>query len=468
MEAEANYTLKDEQLILKSEGKAKAVLDDKNLTLAVDFGEPKLFSYTDMAQISEGDYQIVILMNSKETLTLSGLGYNFENFLFNLFKSRNELLLQYMLMDEALIKADFEAQFTWSNSSGEKSNPDTCEARLYETALVILPRKSSLLRIPYAYFAEVRKNDYKLEIITEFKDRLELSMLGEKFDPLVKGLSDASNKLMLRSQEAIKELIPEANPAIIHKLAFLLKDGRAAKKKDIDALSPELWSRLRKKIQEAGIGEECTYLETLSASEQIRVGIKRGLVGNLTGSYLWFLFPMKSQKLGKLDNAIAFEAFSISENPEETETSQETEAPTENDESSQESDESIQTEAEQVKDGKATYLFRIMNRQNYAQTDPKDLETQLENFIISMNRCMIDINFRREPIYISEDKLDQPKYTKYRFAISNSESLRLLRNHFIGRIMHTSVDQWKQNLTSLLDFNAKSTDELAKWKKGVE
>ena len=31
--------------------------------------------------------------------------------------------------------------------------------------------------------------------------------------------------------------------------------------------------------------------------------------------------------------------------------------------------------------------------------------------------------------------------------------------------MHTSVDQSKQNLTSLLDFNAKSTDELAKWKK---
>ena len=57
-------------------------------------------------------------------------------------------------------------------------------------------------------------------------------------------------------------------------------------------------------------------LETLSASEQVRVGIKRGLVGNLTGSYLWFLFPIKNQKLGKLDNAIAFEAFSISDKSE--------------------------------------------------------------------------------------------------------------------------------------------------------
>ena len=109
-----------------------------------------------------------------------------------------------------------------------------------------------------------------------------------------------------------------------------------------------------------------------------------------------------------------------------------------------------------------------MSRQNYARIDSKELEDQLDRFIVSMNRCMIDINFRREPIYLSEDKLDQPKYVKYRFTIANSESLRLLRNHFIGRIMHTSVDQWKQNLTSLLDFNTKSTDDSTKWKKGVE
>ena len=43
MESEANYSLKDEQLNLKCEGKAKAVLDDKNLTLAVDFGVAKAF-----------------------------------------------------------------------------------------------------------------------------------------------------------------------------------------------------------------------------------------------------------------------------------------------------------------------------------------------------------------------------------------------------------------------------------------
>jgi hypothetical protein len=43
-----------------------------------------------------------------------------------------------------------------------------------------------------------------------------------------------------------------------------------------------------------------------------------------------------------------------------------------------------------------------------------------------------------------------------------------LRNQFIGRVVHSSFDQWKSDVTSLLDFNAKSEDDSAKWKKGVE
>lgn len=468
MESEAYYSLKDQQLNVKSEGQTKAILDDKNLSLVTDFGESKLFSYINMVQIFEGDYQINILLNSKESLILSRLGYDYEDFLFKLFRFRNEILMQYLLMDEALIKAGFEAQFVWVDASGEKRDPAACEARLYETALVILPQKGSLLRVPYSYITEVLTKDYRLEIVTEFGERLELSMLGEKFDQLVKELSDASNKLMLRSQEAIKELIPESNPGLIHKLAFLLKDGRAVKKKDIDVLSSEFWPRLKKKMQEAGIGEECAYLESISAIEQVRVGIKRGLVGNLTGSYLWFLFPIKNEKLGKLDNAIAFEAFTINDTLEKKEIIPETEGLTEPSDSSEVFDKSVQTEAELGKGGKATYIFRIIVQQDYAQIESKELESKLDNFMVNINRCMIDINFRREPIYLSEDKLDQPKYIKYRFTIANSASLRMLRDHFVGRVMHTSVEQWKQNLTGLLDVNAKSTDSLSKTKKGVE
>jgi hypothetical protein len=46
--------------------------------------------------------------------------------------------------------------------------------------------------------------------------------------------------------------------------------------------------------------------------------------------------------------------------------------------------------------------------------------------------------------------------------------LRLLRERFIGRIMHSSPEQWKQDVASLLAFNVAQKDDLAVWKRSME
>lgn len=76
------------------------------------------------------------------------------------------------------------------------------------------------------------------------------------------------------------------------KLAGLMKDGRAAKRKDLDALSPTFWQRLTKKTEEAGVSQEYAYLESKALKEQMRIGLKRGLMGDLTGSYVWLIVPL--------------------------------------------------------------------------------------------------------------------------------------------------------------------------------
>ena len=112
MEAKANFRLMDEESNLKFEGEAKVVLDDQYVTLVFGFGEPRLFSYTDIIGISEREYRIELFLTSKETLELSGLGYHYEDFLSELFRLRNGILLKYMLMEESLIKSGFNAQFS--------------------------------------------------------------------------------------------------------------------------------------------------------------------------------------------------------------------------------------------------------------------------------------------------------------------------------------------------------------------
>ncbi len=337
-----------------------------------------------------------------------------------------------------------------------------CEIRLYDTALVVLPQKGEPIRLPYCYISQVNKTDYKLSVTSEFAEKIEFSMLGEKFDPFAKAFSDAFNKMMLRTTENIKELIPDDDPSVVRKLAALMKDGRAAERKDIEPLLPDFWRRLAKRIEEAGIGAEYAFLDSRAAKEQVCVGLKRGLMGDLTGSYTWLLFPLNNAGTSRLSNAVALEAFVTQSNKQENEKPG---TATENLEPEEKSEQNS-TEDQASAAAGATYFFRIMGRKEYAQTKDEDLTRELENFIKTINRFMIDINFRREPIFLSEDQLESPKYVQYRFAIAKMPSLKVLRSLFIGRVIHSSPEQWTSDVTSLLAFNAKSLDDTEKWKKG--
>ncbi len=330
--------------------------------------------------------------------------------------------------------------------------------------MVVLPQKSDPIRLPYCYITNVNKQDYTLKITNEFLEKIEFTQLGQNFDPLAKALSDALNKMILRTQENIKELIPEATPLAINKLSSLMKDGRAAKRKEIELQSQDFWRRLEKKIDEAGITKEYEFLNSSAARDQVCVGIKRGLMGDLTGTYIWMMFPLLNPGTNRLSNTIAIEAFNTQDNTEENKkqqgNSENTVSETE-EETSQNPDE----EQKPATTG-ATYFFRTMGRKEYAQTKDEDLIIELENFTKNINRAMIDVNFRREPIFLSEDQLDSTKYVQYRFAIARMPSLRMLRSLFIGRVIHSSLEQWKSNVASLLAFNTKSLDDTEKWKKG--
>jgi hypothetical protein len=78
---------------------------------------------------------------------------------------------------------------------------------------------------------------------------------------------------------------------------------------------------------------------------------------------------------------------------------------------------------------------------------------------------MLDINFRREPIYLPTDRLEETEYVKYKIALQRMPSLQLIRNLFIGRIIHSSPEQWKNDVMGLLKFNVSTQDDTLKWKR---
>ena len=436
----------DSSLIESGEGKIR--LQEESLTISGKKSEPLLVTYRNIAGIDAQNYRIDLILYTNEKISLYDLGYNYENFFRDLSRLRNEIVIKDLLMKENLLKSGVEAEFVYNDKNSINVANGACKLRIYETALVIIPIMGEIKRISFGEILSVEDADYRLNISTDYDEKFTFSMLGKQFDPFKRDLSNALDKLLIQTQSFLKELIPDESPIVLRQAAQLFKDGRAVKKSSIDAISKNIWEKLEQKLDKAGAIESYNFLKSLSSKDKICIGLKRGLMGDLTGQYFWFLIPIYSTNSSEPGNAVAMEAFTISETAIK--------------------DEIVSSigNADDDSEGKATYIFRFIDRAAYKNfKNMNDLDGEYDTFIKKINRCMISINFRREPIYLSEIKLRDEKYISYRYAIKKIPDLKELRKLFIGRIIHSSKDTWEKDLKNLLSFNVSTTDNNIAWIK---
>ena len=413
-----------------SKGEAKLELFEDSLSIFPERDVAILIPLRELVNFDFKDYRVYFNLISKEKIEIFDLGYKYEDFIRIFTRVYNELVMKDMLMKESLRKSGVDAEFCVYDENGNEIQKGNCELRLYDTALIILPEKGELRRIIYSDMAEIKDNDYKIEIISEYGEKIIFSQLGNKFDSFLKSIFQIINELSLKVQESIKILIPNANTSILRKVAQTMKEGKAAKRQDIEKISPDLWLELEKKIKDSEIKEEYNFLKSIAKQEKIAVGLKRDLLGDLTGEYIWFLIPIYGINSDKYGNAVAMEAITGEEG------------------------------------AKATYFFRITGRQEYKRIKSEsEFDFLIDDFLKKINRAMLAINFRREPIYLSDEKLKEPQYEKYQHAMAKIPALIELRKLFIGRVIHSSFEQWKKDTEDLLLFNIKSKDDDEKWTK---
>jgi hypothetical protein len=430
IECSMSYTLLDESGKEVATGECKGTIDKEHLTVFPKFGNILPFHLRDIIEIDAENYRIISPLFSKETLILFNLGYYFEDFLRILTNLRNEVIIKDLLMNETIRKADVNMEFVYYDETGKERQKGVGKIRLYETGIVIIPQKGEVLRVPYSDIANVSEENLNIKVSTEFGEQLLLSKLGGEFDPFLKTISDIYNELQLKAVSSLKAFFPGIDSVSLRRIASIMKEGKAARRADVERINPKVWHELEKKITSTRLNESYTFLKKLSRQEKISIGFKRGLMGDLTGEYVWFLMPIYSITEKEYGNAVAMEA------------------------------------AGEENGGKATYFFRIVGRRDYQNyRSLEELDKEADKFIIRINRCMLDINFRREPIYLPDERLDEPAYFKYKIAIQRIPSLRLLRSLYIGRVMHTTSDQWKSDVMDLLKFNMMTHEESAKWKK---
>lgn len=412
-ETKAVYAIYKADGSVLENGQTKLILKEQEVSLTPENGKALSVNLHDIIDSNIADYKILLRLASGSGIELSQLGYDFEDFSKAFNKARNAILAQEMMMQEPTDKGRLECRV----SRGGK-DLGVCQIQFYETSFLVAPEHEPLFKVYYGDVDNFQAQDYTISLEIG-GSKVELSKLGEKFDYASKIISSGLNTLSLNMQQQIKEMILDLDPLVARELADLMRDGRAVSQIQVQARAANAWEKIENFLSTTGIKEEYDYLKKISGQEAY-IGIKRGMMGSLTGQYVWFLVPLVSS------NAIALEAVS------------------------------------QENSSRATYFFRLVERSEFAEKKEK-LPTLAKDLADTINRCLRAINFRREPIYLPEEKLQEPKYWKYRFAISNHPELKVLRALFIGRVMHRSNEQWQKDVAALLEFNLAQKDDNTKW-----
>lgn len=400
---------------------AEAVLTDSALTLQPRHGIAKTYSYRDITEIQPADFRLCIHVGD-EKLELLHLGNKYQDFVRTLIGQRNETIIYDLLMQERVRRGGIAATCSAKRGLGESVDLGNCELRLCDTALLIIPDYHEPIRLPYSFVTSVHAEGYSLHIATG-DTTYSLSKLGREFTPFSQDFDQARQELLAKAQGILRNLAPTAPPAAIHQAAGLMGEGRAARRRDIEQIAPAMWASLEKQLDLADIGQEYDFLNSLADTDQQCIGFKQDLA-QADSQYLWFLIPI----LGS--NAIAMEATSSAQA------------------------------------GRATYFFWVVPKGQFPKLSHQELHNRAEKLLMEINRCMLAINFRREPIFLAEEKLTEPRYQKYRYAILKIPELQELRSRFIGRVFHREQAQWEQDVRDLLAFNVGAQHDAAKWTKG--
>ena len=397
LKCEAFYIYNDKSNKITKDGSASILVRKESLVISPKTSELLEFSFREINNVSVQDYSIKIELNTSEEVEIKELGYKYEDFSRLFFHAYNDMIMKDLLMKEGMKLSGIEAELTF----GKEKIKDECEVRIYETALVVIPSKYALLRIPFAEIAEIKEGDHSVTVVTEYDGALLFEKLAGKYDSFLEKLSEVLNQLSMDVQDSLKKMAPSLSSSVIRQAARYMKDGRAVRRAVLEKAAPGLFDSIEKTISGTEMKVEYEFLKKLSDSANMCVGVKKELVGTMAneeGLYLWILIP--------IGNIVAMEAIVSSG------------------------------------DGKATYFFKMKGQ------TAQDMEAFLEK----VNRCMLAINFRREPIYLTDENLEKPEYQRYKYAIAKIPGLRDLRLAFIGRVMHKDDEQWQKDVKVLLQL----------------
>jgi hypothetical protein len=441
-------------------GPCRVSFEAESLTLTPASGTPLAFDLGDIDVFAPGEYELGLTLYTAKKILLQQFGKTFQNLSHDLLEAYRARLIQCLLLEDLEEIARFDATIRFESPDHAFSSP--AELRLYKSNLAVLPTQATGRQWRLADIDSVHFDEAGYVVTLESAgERLAVSKLAKRTREFTERLQDACARLAEMSAKTVHDLFPFLNPDQFQQVAELMKEGHAAPLAKLLTVHPTTGEALEKNVVDAQLKpyfdalrahtpagwlytsfkllrkeEEPEEQEALQPSQEAAAAAPEGVAESATQEAQttaeppapseageareapvlhWFFFPLAAKPGSILPaNLVAWEATS--------------------------------------KSGRATYFFRLVPPEQEGELrDPAGALSLVESAIRQLNRAIVLLNFRREPIYLPDSSLEiQPRYHRYGIACRKLPELRRLRASFLGRAIHTSPQAWQKQFESFL------------------
>jgi hypothetical protein len=440
-------------------GSCLLTIEDVNLRLIPEKGQPLALDLGDIDIFSPGDYELQLKLYTGKTIVLQQFGKTFQNLQHDLLEAYRERLVQCLLLEDLEEIKRFEGFVQLDSPGYSFSSP--AQIRLYKSNLAILPEKATGLhwRLSDIDAVDFNEDAYRLELRAG-SECLIITKLAKRTHEFIDCLRSAIDDLKNNTAGILQTLFPFLSPDQFQQVAGLMKEGHATTVSKLKAIHPKIEPVLLEKTVDINLkpyfdilrkwvigrgdlfagfkiirpeGEDNVYAEVSDESantdaDASAMGGEKEAVSpeptsDSTGeqesdqeqALYWFFFPLATQPGAQAPaNVVAWESTSHS--------------------------------------GRATYFFRILPENEAGKlNDPENYGGIVESAVHRLNRALLLLNFRREPIYLPDDSLEtQFRYRRYAIACRKIPVLRELRALYIGRAVHTTQEGWQKQLEAIV------------------
>jgi hypothetical protein len=371
--------------------------DEENCTITPSSGLPLTFDLGDVDRAVPGEWELNLTLYTGRRMLLRQFGPAFGSFSEELMAAWRDRTVRCLLLEDLEEVGRFKGAVAGTPA----------EIRIYGSNIAILPLEGAALqwRLAEVDSMEFEEATYQV-ILQRGADRMIIGKLAKKTEEFLATLRETHGKLRRHAAEVLRETFPFLNPDQLQRLTILMPEGRSVPLAALAAVHPKLPAALIARAVDEPLRPYFDSLCAKSSANSLMTGFKFARPdetesGGADGSpaesedgetqqlFFWFFVPLSGK------DVVAWEATTGS--------------------------------------GRATYFFRAA--------------PPAEEAISGLTRGLALVNFRREPVYLPDDSLEQqPRFHRYAVGCRKLPELRALRQAYIDRAIHSSLEEWEQRI----------------------